>query len=259
MKLSVIILNYKTKELTDKCLQSIYKNPVQGSFEVIVVDNNSQDDSVEFLNQKWSDKIKIISSKTNLGFGGGMNFGFNKAQGDYVLIMNPDIEVWPDCINQLQTFLDKNKKCALVGPQLIYPDKTIQDSYRKFPTLTDLIIKRTWLRKIFKKRMNNYLMHNVDNQKTQTVDWMVGGCLMMRKKFIKQVGGFDPRYFLFLEDTDLCHQAWQKDWEVFYLPQAKANHNHTRLSGNHFWDAIFKKTFYIHITSALKYWWKWMS
>jgi len=257
LKLSIIILNYKTKKLTNKCINFLYKYPINCNFEIIVVDNNSQDNTIQYLEKKWKNHIKTIASNINKGFGGGINLGIKKAKGQYILTLNPDIEVWKNSINYLLDFIKNNPNCAICGPQLIYPDGTIQDSYRRFPTLTDLFIKRTFLRKIFKKRMSKYLMHQTSQTKTQPVDWMIGGFLMIRQNFLQEISGFDERFFLFLEDTDICRQAWNKNQKVMYVPQAKAYHHHKRLSGNNFLDAIFKKTFYIHISSALKYWWKW--
>lgn len=255
--LSIIVLNYRQKDFCDRCLQSIFSHPIAVPFEVIVIDNASGDNSVEFLHEKWSTKARIIANESNEGFGKGHNKAIKEAKGSYICIMNPDIEVHENTLNLLLEYLKTHEECGIVGPQLIYPDGTIQDSYRRFPTFWDLIIKRTFLRPLFKRRMHHYLMHNVDQNKTQEVDWMVGAFLLISKDFFQALGGFDERYFLFMEDTDLCRKAWNEHRSVVYFPQAKAAHHHARLSGSDLFTALFKKTFYYHIASAWKYFRKW--
>lgn len=255
--LSIIILNYRSKEFCDKCLRSLFLHPIDVDFEIILVDNDSQDDSITYIQERWGDKVRYIQNERNEGFGMAHNIAIKEALGEYIVIINPDIEVHENTINTLLEYLKSHPQCGIVGPQLIYPDGTIQDSYRNFPTISDLIIKRTFLRKLFKNRMKHYLMYDFDPKETREVDWMVGACLMMKKENYDKIGGFDKRYFLFMEDVDLCRSMWEAGFEVIYLPKAKANHHHDRLSGGKITQVIFKKTFYLHIASAIKYFWKW--
>jgi N-acetylglucosaminyl-diphospho-decaprenol L-rhamnosyltransferase len=257
MELSIVILNYRSKELTAHCVDTIRKSG-KGDYEIMIVDNKSEDDSAEFLHNAFPE-IRVIANKKNLGYGAGNNIGIKQAKGDYVLILNPDVEIEYSAIQKMLSYIKNYPDVGIVGPQLIYPNGQIQDSYRKFPKFFDLIVKRTKLHKfpLLKKRMTDYLMHDVNPHKTQEVDWLVGAALLIPRWVFKMVGYFDERYFLFLEDTDLCRRVHERGLKVVYFPEAKAIHNHKRLSEGKSWRVLFNKNLYTHISSASKYFWKW--
>jgi len=258
MKLSIIILNYRSKELTTKCIETFYNSSGEKDYEIIIVDNGSGDNSVEVLHNRFPN-IKIIPNIRNLGYGAGNNMGIVQAKGEKILILNPDVEIKYPSIEKMMEYLDSHPDVGLIGPKLIYPDGVTQDSYRHFPGLFDLIIKRTHLHRFsfFRKRMDNYLMYDMNNSETQEVDWLVGAAFMMPTDFFKKIGLFDERYFLFFEDTDLCRRVWKTGYKVIYFPSSNAIHNHKRLSQGKWHKVLRKKTFYIHIASAIKYFWKW--
>ena len=261
IKISIIILNYNSAQLTEKCLEKLYNHESHHPFEIIVVDNNSSQEGITNLTEKWQIKenISFILSPKNLGYGQGNELGLKIARGEYLLILNPDVEVFPRAIDTLVEFLDKNSDVGLVAPQLMYKDGTIQDSFRKFPKPLDILIKRTFLRKLkfFKKRLAHSLMWHKDPEKTEDIDWVVGACLLLRKEALKDIEYvFDKRFFLFFEDTDLCRRLWEKGWRVTYLPKAKATHYHERLSEGGIFDIFRKKTLRIHIASSFKYFFK---
>ena len=257
MDLSIIILNYRSKEFTAHCVETIRASG-KGDYEIIIIDNASGDNSAEYLHNAFPE-IRVIANKKNLGYGAGNNIGIKQAKGDYVLVLNPDVEMgYPD-MQKMIDYLKNYPDIGVLGPQLIYPDGVIQDSCRRFPRLLDLIIKRTNLHrwKLFRKRMDDYLMYNIDSSKNQPVDWLVGAALMIPCSVFKKVGYFDERFFLFLEDTDLCRRVSEAGMKVIYFPEVKAAHNHQRLSQSKSWRVLFNRNFYIHIISAFKYFWKW--
>ena len=259
MTLSIIILNYRSKELTAQCVNTVLQSAKNTeNFEIIIIDNDSGDDSAKWLHNAFPN-IRVIANKRNLGYGAGNNIGIKQAKGDYILILNPDVEIEMPDIQKMIDFLKNYPDVGVVGPQLIYPDGIIQDSYRRFPQFLDLVIKRTSLHKInpLKKRMTDYLMHNVNPHKTQEVDWLVGAALMIPRKIFDKIGAFDERFFLFLEDTDFCRRVWEIGKKVMYFPATKAIHNHKRLSQSKSWRVLLNKNFYTHISSAVKYFWKW--
>lgn len=260
MKLSIIIVNYRSFDDTDRCLKALQENPPSAPYEIIVVDNDSEQPEAEqeFLS-RWKEKITYLESPTNLGFGQGNNFGAARARGEYLLCMNPDIEVWKKSLDEGIQYLDQEKRVGILGGQLRYPNGTIQDSYRNFPTVPDQFVKRIgFLRRqgFLRKRVSRYLMWEKDPSITEPVDWVVGGFLFVRKKAFDEVGGFDDRYFLFMEDVDLCRQMWKKGWQVVYNPKVSATHREERLSAGGILDFFRKKTLRIHTSSALKYFWK---
>jgi len=263
--ISIIIVNFKSEEFLEKCLKSIQKFPPKCSYEIIIVDNNSGTDPNKFgkisRNYISEKNFKFIKSAKNLGYGQGNNLGVKKSKGDFIVILNPDIEIKKGTLDILLKFLQKNSTVGIVGPKLLYPDGKVQDSFRRFPNPPDLIIKRIgFLRKLFHKRMVNFLMWDNDFEKEIEVDWVVGAFMMIRKNAWNKVGGFDPRFFLFFEDTDLCKKMWQKGFKVYFNPHCEALHNHDRLSEtSSLKDFFMKKTFRMHIISAAKYFFKWRS
>lgn len=262
MKLSIIIVNYKSFSDLDCCLKTLSENKPSYEYEIIVVDNNSKqpDQEKDFLH-KWghTPNFTYLQAPSNLGFGRGNNFGAARARGEYLLIMNPDIEVWEGSLDEAMYFLDAHKEAGILGGQLRYPNGVIQDSYRNFPTLPDQFIKRLgFLRKhqALRKRVSRYLMWDKDPSITEPVDWVVGGFLFIRKKAFDEIGGFDDRYFLFMEDVDFCRQMWSKGWQVVYHSRVVATHREERLSAGGISDFFRKKTLRVHVLSAIKYFWK---
>ncbi len=261
MKLSISILLYKSKEAGDQCLKTILQYPPSCEFEIFVSDNASGDGAISYLQERWGGKatITFVQNERNWGFGKAHNLIFKKARGEYFLILNPDIEVRAGTLDRLIAYLDTHPEAGLVAPQLIYEDGVVQDSYRRFPALVDQTIKRTFLRKIpwLKNRVRWYLMWNKDKEKTEPVDWLVGAFLMIRRDVFEHLKGFDERYFLFMEDLDLCRRIWGKGYKVVYHPESKAMHHHERLSAGGIREVFRKKTLRIHIVSAAKYFLKW--
>lgn len=259
-KLSIITVNYKSFSDLSRCIAAIKKNEPQVSYEIIVIDNDSKqpEEEQKFL-QEWGSQIIYIHSQANVGFGAGNDIGIKQAKGEYLLLVNPDVEIWENAVLEAVRFLDEHKEVGILGGQLRYPTGAIQDSYRSFPSLPDQFIKRIgFLRKqkSLRKRVSKYLMWDKDPSVTEPVDWVVGGFMFIRKKAYETVGGFDQRYFLFMEDVDLCRKMWEHGYAVYYHPKVSATHREERLSGGGIRDFFRKKTMRIHTASAIKYFWK---
>lgn len=259
MDLSIIILNYRTLGLVKNCLKAIKDLNLPYQHEVIVVDNNSQDGSIEYLKEYYFD-IKLIESKVNLGFSGGNNLGIKKAQGNYILILNPDILILSNAIKKMYQFLEEHPQAGICGPKLINPDGSLQYSCSRFPNWQLPFYRRTFLGKTKRgqKWVNHYFMKDWDHQTNRKVDSLYGACLMVRKKAIDDVGLLDERYFMYLEDLDWCRRFWQNNWEVWYIAEAKVIHYHQRESavGTGI-KGLFKKSGRVHLQSWLKYYFKW--
>jgi GT2 family glycosyltransferase len=261
MDLSIIIVNYNSKANTDTCIRKILHYPIQGSYEIIVVDNYSTDGSMPYLKERWEnkDEVRFIDNPSNLGFGQACNKAIQSSQSQYIGILNPDIEVREHTITILLRYLNDHPEAGIVGPQLLYEDGTVQDSYRTFPNIFDIIIKRTVLKKIptLQRRMKRYLMWEKNKNTCEPVDWLVGAFWVMRRSAIEKTGLFDPRFFLFFEDVDMCRRVRQAGYEIVYNPESRATHHHERLSAGGVKEVFSKKMIRIHIASALKYFWKW--
>jgi len=259
MKLSIIILNYKTKNLTKQCIKNIENSDLAFEYEIIIVDNNSGDGIGFMMKQEFS-KHKFIASDKNLGMGAGNNLGIKKAKGEYILIINSDVVVFNDSIKKLINFMDDNRKAGVIAPQVLNPDRTSVDSCCRWPKLDTFIYRRTFLgnTRKGKKELDFYLYKTEDLSQPRQVDWIFGCCLMLRKSALDLVGVFDEKFFLFLEDTDLCRRIWQKGWQVWYAPLARVVHYPHRLSASAggMKDLLSKYT-WIHLHSWIKYFIKW--
>lgn len=240
-------------------MEALKKQTIVDDLEIIVIDNHSGGNSMQLLRPLLGkgDRITVFETPENIGYGRGNTLGVERAQGTYVLIINPDTMLEPTALHSMLAYLQDHPDVGILGPQLIFPNGTIRDSYRTFPTLADVVIKRTWLRFFFPKRMGVYLQWAEDPHEVRAVDWIVGACLFMRKDFFETLGGFDPRFFLFFEDTDLCRRCWLQGKKVVYFPVAKAHDGEHRLSSGGVLTFFRKKSARIHLRSALKYFWKW--
>ncbi|MCU0680089.1 MAG: glycosyltransferase family 2 protein [Planctomycetes bacterium] len=265
MDISIIIVNYKSKDKLLRCLDSIKIADWSSlNYEIIVVENNSGDNLSEI--SQYPNTNLLVSSK-NLGMGGGNNYGLRIARGEYVLILNPDTIVQKSAIKVLYNYLKSHEEVGIVGPQLFYPDNTLQFSCFQFPRLIIPLLRRTFLGDYFKEIREGFTMSFVDHSKIMEVDWLMGSCFLMKRDFAvklghKKRGGevFDEYYFMYFEDIDLCRRTWSAGKKVIYNPEAVVIHDHQRASAKLPWYFAFtNKLAREHVRSWLKYHWKWKS
>ncbi|MDD5290058.1 MAG: glycosyltransferase family 2 protein [Patescibacteria group bacterium] len=265
MLLSIIILNYKTANLAKHCLKNILALNLNFPYEIIVVDNNSHDKMEQILKERFgaelhNGQIKFLPLRHNRGMGAGNNAGATIAAGQYLLILNPDVVVTENSIENLVDFLEKNEKVGIVAPKFFYPNKNYQPSRYRFPKIYIPAFVRTGLGdlKFGKEKIKKYFMEDVVLEGPHQIDWVRGAAMLIRKNNFQEIGGFDERFFMYLEDTDLCRRFWQKGFEVWYLPEAEMIHYYARTSQKNKWFLdIFTENTFIHIISWFKYFWKW--
>lgn len=255
MQLSIIIVNYNTCALTQACVESLLTQTLPAETEIIVVDNNSSDNSVAFLRSDFPE-IKVIANRANRGLASGVNQGIAAAQGEYVLLLNPDIIALPQSVNTLVSYMRAHPRTGVAGGQLLSPNGRVQYSCYRFYRLSTIIYRRTWLGRTArgKRAIDSFLMKDFDHRHTADVDWLMGSCLLLRRAAIAQVGGMDERFFLYFEDVDWCRRFWQHGWRVTYVPQAQFSHFHQRSSHQGAFTGILTNwATREHIRSALKY------
>jgi hypothetical protein len=255
MDLSIVIVNYKSKEKIKKCLKSILLADLSGlSWELIVVENDSGDNLSDLLTDFKSSKL--IKSDKNLGMGGGNNLGIKIAQGEFILILNPDTELKPEAIKTLFSYIKENKDVYIIGPKLLNPDLSLQYSCSYFPRPWTPIFRRTFIGKFFQKHLDWFLMKDFDHKSTREVDWLMGSCLLIRGN---DFDGFDERFFMYFEDIDVCRRAWHYGKKVVYHPEAEVIHHHARESAKKPWylGVIKSKLTREHIKSWFRYFLKW--
>ncbi len=260
MDISIIIVNYKSKGLTLNCVKSIEEADFGAlEHEVIVVDNASGDRLEEIL--RWQHpNVIFIQSEVNKGMGGGNNIGLRRARGKYLVVMNPDTIAFRDTFLRLHAFMEENPAIGIAGPKQFNPDQTVQDSAYRWHSLMMPVYRRTFLGRLpfGRKAVASFLMRDEGKELPRDVDWLLGSCLFMRARALKDVGFFDERFFLYFEDTDLCRRFWEKGWRVSYYPSAHIIHNHNRASAHNPWYAFFlNSASRRHIGSWLRYLLKW--
>lgn len=259
MDISILIVTYNQFEKAKTCLASIFASRMGNlSFEVIVVDNASTEGDPNTFKELFP-KIKLIKSEKNFGMGSGNNLAFTEATGEYLLILNPDTELHTDAIATMLAYLKTNGNVGMVGPKLIYPDGEEQLSCYRFPNLLLPLLRRTFLGRLNKKYLDSYLMKNANLDEIQKVDWLMGSCLLLPAALFKKLGGFDERFFMYFEDTDLCKRIHAANLDVVYLPSATVIHHHGRASAKQHWiRSIFtNRMARVHLTSYIKYFLKW--
>ncbi len=231
MQLSVIIVNWNTCQLLDRCLNTLAaelkeQNLYSGGSEVFVIDNNSVDDSQEMVakNHPW---VKLISNKENLGFARANNQALQLAAGKYILLLNPDTETYAGAIGALMSFLDGHAHAGIVAPQLINTEGSIQASCRAFPSFTGLLYELVGLSRIMPpgSKARSYKMLDWDHNDERQVDQPEGACLLIRKELFSQIGFFDEDFFMLFEEVDWCYRAKQAGWEIWFTPKAKVLHH----------------------------------
>lgn len=258
MKLSIIIVNYQSAALTKACLESLLTQPLPKDTELLVVDNDSGDDSVSLLRADFPE-AHVIASPRNSGMAGGVNLGLHKAHGEYYLILNPDIIVLPGAVKKLLEFMDEHPTVGLSGGKLISPNGQRQPSCYRFYRLATIFYRRTWLGRTRRGQQDiaRFLMEDHPLDTVQEVDWLQGACLMARATAVAQVGGMDERFFMYFEDVDWARRFWQSGWRVSYVPEAVFSHYHQRGSElNSLFGLLVNRVARAHVASAVKYFWK---
>jgi N-acetylglucosaminyl-diphospho-decaprenol L-rhamnosyltransferase len=213
MDLSIIIVNWNTSKLLFQCLESIYRSELRSTFEIIVVDNASTDDSISLITTNFPD-VHIISNDRNLGFATANNQGIAVAKGRYVLLLNSDTIVLPGVFDEMLRVADLNPQTGVIGPKLLNMDGTLQKSWSSFPSfLSELLGKNFRIR---------HPVVNIPN--TYDVDWIMGACMLVRAATIQDVGKMDEDYFFYSEETDWCFRIKKKNWKVWYLTSGEIYH-----------------------------------
>lgn len=257
MDLSIIIVNYKTQDKALKCVESVKASETAGlSCEIILIDNASGDDCQK-ITDKYSDVVFLRSEK-NLGMGGGNNLGLKKARGECVMILNPDTLVKPDAIKKLYDLITRDDSAGIAAPKLLNANGSLQYSCFREIGFCIPILRRTFLGKYFKKNLDYFLMADFSHNGTKEVGWVMGSCFIIKRRLMDELGGFDERFFMYFEDTDLCRRVRQAGLKVVYYPEAIVIHDHARASADKPWYFfMLNKMSKVHIVSWVKYFWKW--
>ncbi len=255
MKVSFITVFYRTPGLIRQLLKGVEAASPSFAYEFFLVDNASGDETIPMVRERFPWAITIASS-VNGGFGAGNNLALSRAQGEYVMLLNPDLTVFPGEMEKLVEFADAHPDYAFFGPRLLHPDRTIQRSFHRFPTAMIPLYRRTPLGRTHwgKRAIDNYLMQDANPETWQDVDGLFGSAILIRRSALEIIGNFDERFFMYYEDTDLCRRAWESGYKVCYTPAAVFVHYHQRESEvKRVWQLATNPLVRAHIKSGIRY------
>jgi len=221
---SVIIVNWNTRRLLLDCIASVYGVLRKGSFELIVVDNGSSDDSVEAV-LKYYPEVRLIVNPQNYGFAKANNVALKLMRGRYALLLNSDTTLRKGAIDLMLDFMERTPDVGMCGPQLLNADGTKQASFGTFPTILNAFLSKTVVRLLFPGYFKRTAAISQDvGTAPAVVDFMYGACMLVRYETMDDIGLLDEDYFFFYEETDWCYRMKRGGWQVVYIPEAEIYH-----------------------------------
>lgn len=252
IEITVSLVSVNQRSDLERLLPSLFAavDMVQG--EIVLVDNRSTDETSECMRRNYPG-VSIIGNDNKAGYGENHNLNLKRARGRYFVVMNSDMTVAPDVFVVLRDYMDSHPDVGIVAPKILNPDGTIQGLIKRYPTLWDLLLRRflpVRLRPHFRRRLDYYEMHDVGYDHECEVPFLSGSFMFCRSDVLQRLGGFDPRYFLYFEDVDLCRRVQQTHRTVHYPATAVT----------HYWQRAAHKNWkfsWIFIQSAWRYFNRW--
>lgn len=223
MDLSIIIVNYNTKDLLKQCLKSILENAPRQKFEIFVVDNASSDGSAEMVQEDFPG-VHLFCNKENIGFARANNQTIEKSQGRYVLFLNSDTEVSLGVLDGMVEFLNSHPEAGVVGCRLVDSNGKAEESCGFFPTISAIVLTKLRRNMVLGSWFKNLHASILHSSQTQEVDWVTGACLMVRRKIIERVGLLDEKMFMYFEDVDWCYRMKKAGWKIYFAPEVRIIH-----------------------------------
>ncbi len=228
MDLSVILVNWNTREELSACLGSLRQAMAEGfaaDIEVVVVDNASADLSAEMVRSEFPE-VRLFANSENLNYSAGSNQAIRAARGQYLLLLNPDTQVTANTLAGLLHFVQERPRAAAVAPRLVSPDGTAQQSVRGFPEPIALLGELTALARLFPtSRLGDYRCRRLAQDRPSQVDQPMTSALLVRRSALDAVGLFDEGFPLFFNDVDLCFRMKEMGWEIWYEPGLTVVHD----------------------------------
>lgn len=227
MDLSIFVVSYNTRELTRRCLRAIVASEIRASYEIIVVDNASVDGSADAIEREFP-SVRLVRSDTNLGFAAGNNLARRHASGERFLLLNPDTRVQPDAIERLLAFSIAHPEAGITGGRTLNDDGSLNPwSCRGRPTPWSMFCQATGLTTRFRMHplFDPASLGPWQRDSVREVDVVVGCFLMIHRELWDELGGFDPAFFMYGEETDLCLRARQRGYRPMITPDAVIVHH----------------------------------
>lgn len=235
-EITVSIVSYNTRDLLRQCLQSLETLRDELPLQILVADNDSRDGSLEMARREFPD-VEAFGTGGNIGFGRAHNLAFTRARAPFFLILNSDATISGADLRALRDFLRDRQSAGAVTPQLFYPDGTLQTSHGADPVLSDVFWQQTFLGAVrgrlsrSRKPPLNSPTENATAIEVE-VEQVPGACVLLRSDAFRAIGGFDARFWMYVEDVDLNLRLRRAGWKIYFLPRAKALHHLGASSGN---------------------------
>lgn len=225
MKLSIVIVNWNTRDYLLGALRTIYSAPPPFAFETIVVDNASADGSAEAVRREFPG-VTLLANDRNAGYAAGNNQGIAAATGDYVLLLNPDVEVPPGALEGAVRIAERTPRLGALGVRQLNPDGAVQPSVRGFPTPANVLCEALGLSRIFprSRRLAAYRMRWFGYDREADVDQPMGTFLLIPRPALEDVGLLDERFPIFFNEVDWCYRARQRGWRIVFTPEVWITH-----------------------------------
>lgn len=232
MSLSIIIVNYCTYDLTKQTIESVINKDHPFSYEIYLVDNASEDGSLEKLQEDFAKEaadglIKFIANTENKGFAYANNIALKLVKSGYVLLLNSDTIVVNGCFIKCLEYMEAHEDIGALGCKVVLPDGTLDKACRRsFPTFSVSSYRMLGLSRLFpkSKRFARYNLTYLDENETYDVDSLVGAFMLVRSEVVDQVGSLDEKFFMYGEDIDWCYRIKKAGWKIVYYPEAKTVH-----------------------------------
>ncbi|MFM0609628.1 glycosyltransferase family 2 protein [Paraburkholderia sediminicola] len=250
--LNVVIVNFRTPDLTINCVNSVLALKVALPEDVVVVDNASPDNSYQRLRSELPSGVRLIRASMNRGFGAGVNLGMVAGTRENVLVLNPDTYFIDGSLEKALETLKTDPEIGLVGLDLTNPDGSRQYSARRFYSLLDILGRRTSLGRsnLLRKRLTQHLMMDAWTPGLPfDAEWVMGTGFVVRRYIFEELSGMDEAYFLYMEDVDLCARIWHAGYRVVCVPGARLVHEHQRKSSGNLINSASR----YHIKSLLRF------
>ena len=245
---SIIIVTYNSESEIVDCINSLLPQLIDINGEIIIIDNNSKDNTISLIHEIEGNNISIIRNNVNLGYTLANNQGINNAKSDYILLLNPDAIVPNGTVINLLNEIKDNKYIGAIAPQLRFSDGKIQNSCRRFPRRRDILYESIGLSKIFKnsKEFNYWKMGDFDHKKTCLVDQPAGAALLISRKIFNKIGLLDEQFPMFFSDVDICKRIWDAGFTVQFTTNSYITHQ-----GG---VSVYRKRFKMIVSSHLSFW-----
>ncbi len=252
MDISIIIVSWNVKNKLKDNLAALFRSEGGFSYEILVVDNDSKDGTAKMIAHDFP-QVKLIANRENLGFAKANNQGIREATGSYVLLLNPDMLVFPETLRNILKWADNHPLAAVAGCRLIDERGSLIKHVRRFPTIWDQLAIVFKIPHLFPRILNKYIKEDFDYEKSQAVDSIRGGFFLMRRNTLEKIGSLDERFFVWFEEVDYCRRVYQGGLQVWYTPYAEC----IDYVGQSFKQVDRSTAQYYFRDSMLKYFHKW--